>query len=140
MDAKNANNKLRILPPLMFKRPKIRQPLGIVLLLVIIFVSLLVVPVQASSHLESRLTTLEFDNRQLRSRVDRLESQISPVNRPEPRSGRGNEPIYPSGRDRRASPASDPRVDRLATLAVELKERLSEVETQLAKLKSQVAP
>lgn len=117
----------------MLKIPRIRQPLGVLCLLLVVLLGLLMIPVQASSNLESRLATLEFDNLRLRSRVDQLESQITGVSHQEPRSPRGNEPIYPLGRDRRAASA-DPRVDQLATLAVELKERVTKLEAQVAKL------
>jgi uncharacterized protein YceH (UPF0502 family) len=94
---------------------------------------------QSSAGLESRISRLEADNFQMRSQIGRLESLLtaqsgravvqSPTpNRPAPQ--------LPPRQNRQVS-SSDPMFDRLATLVIELKERIQALEAQVAELKKQ---
>ena len=91
---------------------------------------------QSSFGLESRLSRLEGDNLLLRSQLSRLESQVYQFsNRPD--SSQRNQantpppPLVPPRLDRRAS-TRDPIVDRLATLLVELRQRINKLEARIA--------
>ena len=90
---------------------------------------------QSTAQLESRLGRLESDIYQVRSELSRLESQIYSVGRsgnstvappqPTPRY----EPNFP-----RSAPPQSAMFDRLATLAIELKERITSLETRVTRL------
>lgn len=90
---------------------------------------------QSTAQLESRLGRLESDIYQVRSELSRLESQVSGVSRsgssaiaplpPAPRY----EPNFP-----RTAPPQSAMFDRLATLAIELKERITSLETRVTRL------
>jgi hypothetical protein len=86
-------------------------------------------PVQAQGSLESRVSRLESEIFGLRSQVNQLQSQLTG-------RGRGNSPSIPPATSGSVSskPFNDPMFDRLATLVIELKERLNAVESRLAKL------
>lgn len=94
---------------------------------------------QSSSALESRVSRLESDNFQVRSQLSRLESQLgqlsgrSPSQTPTPSR---SAPQVPPRATRQVS-SSDPMFDRLATLVIELKERVQALEAQVAQLKRQ---
>lgn len=92
-------------------------------------------PVQAQTQIGSRLNNLEVSVSSLRSQINRLESQISKQGRPTSRASSA-----PSAESKlgRSVYSSDPMFDRLATLVIELKERINEVEARLSKLESQV--
>lgn len=89
---------------------------------------------QSSLALESRVSALESENFQMRSQISQIESQLATL------SGRSSpSPIRvpsqtPSRTNRQAS-SSDPMFNRLATLVIELKERVQTLETQVAELK-----
>ena len=95
---------------------------------------------QSSSALESRISRLESDSFQVRSQLTRLESQLgqlsgrSPSQTPTP-----NRPpqVPPRSTRQRQVSSSDPMFDRLATLVIELKERVQALEAQVAALKRQ---
>lgn len=95
---------------------------------------------QSSAGLESRLSRVEAENFQMRSQISTLESQISALRGQSPSqtpsSIRPPAPSVPS-RANRQVPSSDPMFDRLATLVIELKERVKALEAQVAELKSQ---
>jgi polyhydroxyalkanoate synthesis regulator phasin len=94
---------------------------------------------QSSSALESRISRLEVDNYQLRSQINRLESQLAEL------SGRASSPTPSPNRPTLPVPrspnrqvlSSDPMFNRLATLVIELKERVQALEAQVAQLKKQ---
>lgn len=96
-------------------------------------------PVSASSALESRISRLESDNFQLRSQISRLESEVyrlagtrsqpERVNQPAPRIT--SNPSSPS----LSSLGDDPMFKRLATLVIELKERIVALETQVTQMR-----
>ncbi|NJO42780.1 MAG: hypothetical protein HC769_18185 [Cyanobacteria bacterium CRU_2_1] len=101
-------------------------------------------PAQDSSFLTSRVSRLETDNTTLRSRISRLENTVSRlsaevgIDYPDPPSedisGDGSINVAPSVL------AEDPTFQRLATLVIELKERVVAVETQIAELETRVSP
>jgi uncharacterized protein YceH (UPF0502 family) len=101
-------------------------------------------PVQADSNLESRISRLEFDNNSLRSRLSRLESDIDqlahsagsdlPVRIIEPPSETPS--TQPSEQSSVSSP-SNPMFDRLATLVIELRDRIIALEEKIAELQGQ---
>jgi outer membrane murein-binding lipoprotein Lpp len=83
---------------------------------------------QSVSSLAARVSRLETENFQLRSRLNRLESQLGQVNRFPPSSPSLNLPENPPA-------VTDPMFDRLATLVIELKERVQSLEAEVAQLK-----
>jgi cell division protein FtsB len=95
---------------------------------------------QSSAALESRISRLESDNFQMRSQISNLESQLSalrgqsPSQIPSP-SRPAPPPVTP--RPNRQVSSSDPMFDRLATLVIELRERIKALEAQVAELKRQ---
>ena len=95
---------------------------------------------QSSAGLESRLSRLEAENFQMRSQISTLEAQISALRGQSPSqtpsSIRPVAPSVPSRANRQVS-SSDPMFDRLATLVIELKERVKALEAQVAELKGQ---
>ncbi len=93
---------------------------------------------QSSAALESRISRLESDNFQLRSQISRLESQVAAM------SGRSVPSRTPSAniqtppappRVNQQVSSSDPMFNRLATLVIELKERIQVLEAQVAQLR-----
>jgi len=102
--------------------------LGLVcLLLVLGFVLIPRFSNAQSIGLESRLSRLEAEVFQLRSRLSNLESQISRVDRSAP------SPSLPSLRQQTINPSSE-MFDRLATLVIELKERVQTLEAKVFQL------
>lgn len=106
--------------------------------LLLLFVLPVFSPGAASSILESRVSRLEADNAQLRSQLSRLESQVSRLSGLESSNVRANQPrlstpapVPPSPRQ---LPSNDPMFDRLATLVIELKERVVRLEKRLDEL------
>ncbi|MBD1891299.1 hypothetical protein [Coleofasciculus sp. FACHB-SPT9] len=96
---------------------------------------------QESSYLESRISRLESETYQLRSQmrsqINQLQSQLQGQNQsPSGRTGstKPAPPIAPRG-NRPAS--ADPMFDRLATLVIELKQRINKLEAQVAELQKQ---
>lgn len=95
---------------------------------------------QSSASLESRLSRLEGENLQLRSQINSLESQLSAfrnqLTSQTPSSNRLTAPQTPPSTNRQVS-SSDPMFKRLATLVIELGERVKVLESQVAQLKKQ---
>jgi len=96
---------------------------------------------QSTAQLESRLGRLESDIYQVRSELSRLEAQIYNVGRsgsstvaPPPSASR-YEPNFP-----RSTPPQSAMFDRLATLAIELKERITSLETRVTRLEKSGVP
>lgn len=84
-----------------------------------------------SIGLDSRISRLEAEIFQLRSRLSNLESQRSPVDRSA--SNPPPSPTIPSS-PRQTTPPSPAMFDRLATLTIELKERVQTLEQKVAAL------
>lgn len=83
----------------------------------------------------SRNPNLSFDLSRLESRVDRLEALSQPREKASARPAPA-----PAPRLGQPVPSKDPMFDRLATLVIELKEQVSQVEARLSKLESQGLP
>lgn len=116
----------------LMKRIKIiRQILVICLILLLPLQSC--VSAQAQGSLESRISRLESEIFGLKAQVTQLQSQTTR------RSGTGRQPSAPGTSASAAipKPSADPMFDRLATLAIELKERLNAVEARLNRLEAQ---
>jgi uncharacterized protein YceH (UPF0502 family) len=114
------------------------KPLAIlVLTLFLIFGWQTLTPAQSSnSFLTSRISRLESENSSLRSRISRLESDIARIS-----SSIGLNYTYSSpesGDPPVAPPSSDPMFDRLATLAIELRDRIITLEDQVADLQERI--
>lgn len=93
---------------------------------------------QSSAALESRISRVESDNFQLRSQIANLESQVATLKGQS--ASQTPIPIRPqappvSPRTNRQITSSDPMFDRLATLVIELKQRVQALEAQVAQLK-----
>jgi BMFP domain-containing protein YqiC len=109
--------------------------LGVAIASLLLLLTLLQVPAPAQSvtNLTARITRLESENSGLRSRVSRLESQLSRVGNavgvrvPQPPTEQG--PV-------RGELSSDPMFDRLATLAIEQRERMDRLEARLNALEA----
>jgi biopolymer transport protein ExbB/TolQ len=97
----------------------------------------------ASSQLvESRLSALEVDTNRIESRLNQIEAQLNQLRRSEsPRAPSSSPPPSPinSGRNRRQL-NRDEMFDRLATLVIELREQLRELEARVSKVESRGTP
>jgi len=89
-----------------------------------------------SIGLESRISRLEAEIFQLRSRLSNLESQVSRVNQPSRTPSSTPTPQIPSPRQSKIPPSPE-MFDRLATLVIELKERVQTLEDKVAELEAQ---
>ncbi|WP_446859061.1 hypothetical protein [Phormidesmis sp. 146-20] len=88
-------------------------------------------PAQAQAGLDSRVSRLETDFFGLQSRLSQIESRI-------PRSSVAPSlPSNPVPQSRPRVASADPQFDRLATLVIELKERVTQLEKRLAKIDRQ---
>ncbi|GAB4174528.1 MAG: hypothetical protein Fur006_04390 [Coleofasciculaceae cyanobacterium] len=101
---------------------------------------------QSPPFLESRIARLESENFQLRSQLNRIESQLAQLTGQSTASRRETPslPQKPSpnpsasqsrSRTNRSALSSDPMFERLATLVIELKERVQTLEAQVAQMK-----
>jgi uncharacterized protein YceH (UPF0502 family) len=111
---------------------KLLKQLGIIALVSLTMVILLqtLSPAQSTARLESRISRLESQNTLLRSRVNRLENDISQLSR-----ATGITISPPLSQEQEAAPPStlsdDPMFDRLATLVIELRDRIIALEERL---------
>jgi uncharacterized coiled-coil protein SlyX len=119
----------------LFKRPY--------LIVIGLAVLLLLLPLQSSaiaqsvSGLSARLSRLESQNTTLRAQVSQLSSQVSRLSNA---AGiRFAQPVPPSNsRPGQGTLSSDPMFDRLATLAIEQKERMDRLEARLNALEARL--
>lgn len=92
-------------------------------------------PASAQAGLESRISRLESENFQLRAQLSRIESQLNRVAGSGSGGNRVSQPVPPvtSAPPRLAASTlgDDPMFKRLATLVIELKERVTALETRL---------
>ena len=102
--------------------------LGVIVAIALVL-SLLQSPTFAqSSGLDARVSRLESANSSLRSQISRLESQIDRVSRA---AGVSVPTAPPLGSDPRTTAlAEDPTFRRLATLVIELRDRIAVLEGQ----------
>lgn len=87
---------------------------------------------QIPSSINSRISRLETENSTLRSRVNRLESDVARLGR----AAGVDLPSVPSPEQPSSPAASDPMFDRLATLVIELRDRIITLEEKVAALES----
>lgn len=94
---------------------------------------------QSPAFLESRIARVETEMFQLRSQLNRIQSQIAGSDRSLNQRSRSERltPQIPPGTNRRQVLSSDPMFDKLATLVVELNQRVKALEAQVAQLKKQ---
>jgi hypothetical protein len=116
------------------------KPLRILMLMLLLWLSWQsVTPAQSTTQLESRLSRIELENATLRSRINQVESQVSRLS-----SNAGidfSQPVPTDLSIPAASPlADDPMFKRLATLVIELKERVVAVENQVAAIAPSRSP
>lgn len=85
--------------------------------------------------LESRLNNLEFDFYRLESQVNRIETQLNRVGYSSPKIP--NNPPSSQRRSRRLSPQErDKMFDRLATLVIELKQDIKDLQKRVSQLEN----
>lgn len=117
-------------PAPMLQRTAIAMLFGIAIALVLQTAS----PAQSVSRLESRITQLEFEIRNLRNQLSQASSgglRVPDVSRPA--SG-------PSSSLNALDPSLEAQFDNLATLAIELKQDLGALEQRVATLEAAVSP
>lgn len=116
---------------------KQRRGLYIVLILLLVVISSFTPAVASSAALESRISRLEAENAQLRAQVNRLETQVYGLGRPQPQVQISRQLPQPQASPRvgRQVTSADPMFDRLATLVIELKERVTKLEAQVTALR-----
>lgn len=117
------------------------------LLCLIPILGFVIIPVyvkaQVSSGIESRLVRLESANLQLRSQISRLESQLNQVQGRTSSRPNLSTPVRPPTsptvpyRGSTSTLSSDPMFQRLATLVIELKERVQALEAKIAPSRGQ---
>lgn len=116
------------------------KPLRVLVVILLLWFSWqTITPAQSTTQLESRLSRVELENTTLRSRIGQLESQVSRLSS---NAGINFSPPVPGDRSTSAaSPlADDPTFKRLATLVIELKERVVAVENQVAPIAPSRSP
>ncbi|MEW5858844.1 MAG: hypothetical protein AB1861_15880 [Cyanobacteriota bacterium] len=91
---------------------------------------------QETSYLESRISRLEAETYQLRSQINQLQSQVLGLNQSTQRTD-STKPAPPIGPRGNRPASADPMFDRLATLAIELKQRINKLEAQVTELQKQ---
>ncbi|AFY86904.1 MAG: hypothetical protein CLLPBCKN_003595 [Chroococcidiopsis cubana SAG 39.79] len=101
--------------------------------LISIFLTIGFIPkIALSQQSDSRFNSLEFDLRTLEARLDRLESQIDRTSRP-------NLPRTPNTDNRRRDRNNLSQLqsfDNLATLAIETKQQVNQLEARVKKLEA----
>ena len=120
------------------------------LLCLILIFGLVIIPVkvkaQTSAGLDSRIARLEAANQQLRSQISRIESQLNQFQGRTPSRPNLSTPLRPPTspsvpyRGSTSALSSDPMFQRLATLVIELKERIQALEAKLSPSRSPRKP
>jgi hypothetical protein len=119
--------------PYSIQSTRVLKQLGALFVLAILVIGLLqfAAPGIASSRVDSRLNRLESESSLIRARLNRLETQLS-------RANRGSDVDLPEinlSDGAVSSPlADDPMFDRLATLVIEQRERIDQLEARIAAL------
>ncbi len=126
------SDPLNVMQPLSFRT--IKRIGAIAFALVLLFLGQQIfLPEKASAQLDARLSRLESEVTLLRSSISRLETSLSRVDR-------GNIPALPTTPRSDRPPtyrSDDPMFDRLATLAIELRERIDNLEGRVSALEHQ---
>jgi hypothetical protein len=104
-----------------------------VIILLLWFSWQVITPAQSTTQLESRISRIELENTTLRSQINQLEAQVARL------SASAGIDFSRSAPTESSSPAvsalaDDPTFKRLATLVIELKERVVAVENQIAEV------
>ncbi|HEY9846421.1 MAG TPA: hypothetical protein V6D03_09505 [Candidatus Caenarcaniphilales bacterium] len=108
------------------------------LLVVIVWGSL--APASASLQLESRIRALEVDISGIELQLNQIEAQLNQPRRSvSPQAPSAPAPLN-RGRKSQSQLNRDPMFDRLATLVVELKQQINNLETRVARLESRGVP
>ncbi len=100
----------------------------LLLVITVVLLSTWFAPVKAVSLTDSRISQLEYGLRSLQTQVSQLQSQI-------PRSIGGSSsppPAVTTAAPRPGDPSLAEQFDNLATLVIELKQRVSALESQAA--------
>ena len=111
----------------------------IALLLGIVAWGGLIPEIALSQQQQSRLNAVEIDINRIETRLNRIESQISQVGR----FGSSRPPVDPPPQPPNNSGRNQPQLsreqmfDRLATLVIELREQIKELEARVSKLEPQ---
>jgi outer membrane murein-binding lipoprotein Lpp len=114
--------------------PLARRVIFCLLILLLLGLCIGLAKAQSLGSLNSRVSRLESENAHLRGRITRLENQLRNVGRTKPSGGTEQLTLPPSS----PSPSiDDPMFDRLATLVIELKERMNALENRLDALERQ---
>ena len=112
----------------------LKKIFAITFLAIIIWGSLLS-EIAASGLLKSRLRNLEFDFNRLESQVNRIERQLNRGNYSSPKTP-NNAPSSPR-RSRRVSPQErEEMFDRLATLVIEIKDDIKDLQKRVSQLEN----
>jgi len=101
--------------------------LGVIMAIALLFCLLQTPSLAQSSGLEARVNRLESENSSLRARVGQLESQIGRVGRS---AAAAPTAPAPAANPPTTGLAEDPTFRRLATLVVELRDRIAALEGQ----------
>jgi hypothetical protein len=115
----------------MIKKFKVLGILTLTLTLMLLFLGPSRAPAQTTTQLESRLSRLEFETNAFQTNLNQLEAQVSRLS-----SGAGIDFSPSSSSADSRTPATtalaeDPTFKRLATLVIELKERVVAVEERV---------
>jgi cell division protein FtsB len=116
-------------PPKMIRKFKVLSVLIFTLMLAFFWQSY--TPAQTTTQLESRLSRLEFENNTLRTSLNQLEAQVSRLSSSAGIDFAPSNSAATSRAPTAAALAEDPTFKRLATLVIELKERVVAVEERV---------
>ena len=110
--------------------------------LLTILISLMIISSNTIPVASQSLTSINAEISSLRSRVNRLESEIRRIGRPSnlPNTRQVNPPSNtpPANIDGNLVGSSDPMFERFATLLIELKEDVRDLNTRLTEVESQI--
>lgn len=105
--------------------------------------SIVILTVYSPQPLSARsLSSISAEVTSLNTRVNQLESQVRQLSRSIAQSKRTVSPNPPANKKIpvRSIEPSDPMFDRLANLAIELKERLDKLEERIDRLEQKIVP
>ena len=126
----------------MFKSNSLLKKIALLctaVLILILFLGSLTPEIALSQQVESRLNALELDFRNLELRINQLESQLNQTRRGV--SPRTPATSTPTNRGRNQPQLSREQMfDRLATLVIELKQQVNQLEARVSKLEPPAAP